>query len=248
MRPRVFVPEIVATSATVPVPADEARHLVRVLRASVGDEVAVFNGRGGEWLARIESAGRSGVVVRTLSTIASAPELATRLIVAQAVLKGDGMDDVVRDVVMLGAAAVQPVISARTALPRAALSRGGRIERWQRVALASAKQCGRAVVPSIEAARSLDQFAVADTSQTKLVFVEPSTIDALPIALVDWRRLPGPSGATVAIGPEGGWSPEEMDLLVAAGFQPCSLGRQTLRAERAAIVALAMLRCVWESD
>lgn len=245
MRPRVFVPEIVATSPTVPVPVDEARHLVRVLRASVGDEISVFDGRGGEWLARIESTGRSGVVVRTLATIASAPELATRLIVGQAVLKGDSMDDVVRDVVMLGAAAVQPLVSAHTSIPGAALSRGGRIERWQRVALASAKQCGRAVVPSIDAARSLDRFAAADTSETKLVFVEPSTINRATVAPTDWRRLPRPSSATMAIGPEGGWSPEEIEQMLAAGFLPCSLGGVTLRAERAAIVALAMLRCAW---
>lgn len=246
MRPRVYVSEPFVTPSLIRLPDEEARHVSRVLRAAAGDEVSVFDGRGGEWIARIETIGRSGVFVRTGAATTPAPEMSTRLVVGQALLKGDSMDDVVRDAVMLGAAEIQPIVSARIDVPSAALSRGGRIERWQRVALASAKQCGRAVVPTIESVQSMDRFVTAAAGETKLLFVEPSMLEGTAVPLADASRLPAPAQATVAIGPEGGWSREEIESARAAGFLLCSLGGLTLRAERAAVVALSMLRFVWQ--
>src|SRR3977135_1668085 len=138
-----------AGDETVTLPREEAEHLVRVLRLGVGDTVAVFDGRGRDFLARVASAVRRDVRVQLLSRIEPAAESGVGLTLAQAVLKGDTMDEVIRDAVMLGVAAVQPIVTKRTESTVAALMKGARLERWRRVALASVKQSSRAALPDL---------------------------------------------------------------------------------------------------
>ena len=128
-------------------PKDEAEHLTRVLRLGSGDTVAIFDGRGHEFLAKVLAAEARDVRVQLLSRVEPATEATVPLTLVQAVLKGDKMDDVVRDAVMLGVFAIQPLITTRTEVTVAALVRGGRVDRWRRVAIASVKQSRRAVVP-----------------------------------------------------------------------------------------------------
>src|SRR4029077_4886185 len=135
---------------------DEAEHLTRVLRLGVGDSVAVFDGRGGEFMARVVSAIGRDVRVQIVSRLEPAAEAGVALTLAQAVLKGEKMDDVIRDAVMLGVAAVQPIVTKRSETTVAALMKGARVERWRRVALASVKQSRRAVVPEIRMPLTLD--------------------------------------------------------------------------------------------
>ena len=106
---------------TVLLPKDEAEHLVRVLRLGPGDTVAVFDGRGLEFLAKVVTADRRDVRVQVLSRVEPAAEAAVPLTLVQAVLKGDKMDDIVRDAVMLGVAAIQPIVTTRTEVTVAAL-------------------------------------------------------------------------------------------------------------------------------
>jgi len=121
--PRFFAPAFDPGDDTVDLPRDEAEHLTRVLRLGVGDTVAVFNGRGQEFLARIVSAARRDARVQLVSRVEPAPEAPTPLTLVQAVLKGDKMDDVVRDAVMLGVAAIQPIVTKRAEFTVAALMR-----------------------------------------------------------------------------------------------------------------------------
>src|SRR5687768_8682609 len=117
----------------VTLPRDEAEHLTRVLRIGVGDTVSVFDGRGHEFLARVVGADRRDVRVQLLSRVEPPAESAVHLTLAQAVLKGDKMDDVVRDAVMLGVAAIQPIVTRRSEATVAALMRGARLDRWRRI-------------------------------------------------------------------------------------------------------------------
>ena len=111
---RFFAPSLDSGDETVLLPREEAEHLTRVLRLGVGDTVSVFDGRGREFLARVASAQRRDVRVQLLSRTEPAAEPLVALTLVQAALKGDKMDDVVRDAVMLGAAAVQPIVTRRT--------------------------------------------------------------------------------------------------------------------------------------
>ena len=143
---RFFAPTLDLGDETVVLSKDEGEHLVRVLRLSVGDTVSVFDGRGHEFLARVATAVRRDVRLQLASRVEPAAEPAVPITLAQAVLKGDKMDEVVRDAVMLGVAAIQPIVSARSETTVAAITRGARIERWQRVALASVTpSCRRSV-------------------------------------------------------------------------------------------------------
>ena len=242
MVPRLYVPTLSPGARVLSLPADEADHLARVLRVKPGAVVRVFDGRGFECEAQVSAVGRHDVTVELGRPVTAAAECRVRVTLAQAVLKGDKIDGVIRDAVMMGVAAVQPLLTARTDVPPAAFTRGGRVERWRRIAISSAKQCGRAVVPEIYAPASLPACLEADRSDLRVLLVEPSAATPQPAA----RRLPqSAASAIVFIGPEGGWAAEEVGAAVTAGCETITLGVRTLRADAAPLVALSVLQYFW---
>src|SRR5438552_140886 len=148
----------------------------------VGDEVTVFDGRGHEFSARVVSVERRDVRVQLVSRVDPAVEPTVPLTLAQAVIKGDKMDDVIRDAVMLGVAAVQPLVTARTELTVAQLTTGNRLDRWRRVALASVKQSKRAVLPDVRRPLTLESFLQDPQTAMTLMLVEP---DAAAMGVVE---------------------------------------------------------------
>jgi 16S rRNA (uracil1498-N3)-methyltransferase len=241
MVPRLFVPSLDTRERRVALPENEADHLRRVLRVKAGDPVRLFDGRGHECAARVTSVDRSAVMVEIGQDVVAAPEWGVRVVLAQAVLKGDKIDDVIRDAVMMGVAAFQPLLTERTDVPAAAFTHGRRLERWRRIAVASAKQCGRAVVPAVHPPQSLRDCLEGTQAEARWMLVEPAAApgtSGLP-------RDAAPASALVLVGPEGGWTGEEVSLALAAGCRPVSLGPRTLRADAAAIVALGVLQHVW---
>lgn len=218
-------------------PADEAIHLTRVLRLNPGDDVAVFDGRGHEFRARVVNAARNKVTVELLEAIAPAPEGRVPITLVQAVLKGDKMDAVVRDATMMGVAAIEPVITERTIarVPRA------ENDRWTRVSIASAKQCRRAVVPAIGAARPFEQWLASSAHGLRLMLVEPAASTGETGSL---RLLENHAAGSLAliVGPEGGWTAEEKARAEQAGCLSVTLGGLTLRADAVAVAALAIAR------
>ncbi|MCX6552049.1 MAG: RsmE family RNA methyltransferase [Acidobacteria bacterium] len=243
MVPRLYAPALSLDSTAVAVPPEEAEHLFRVLRLRPGANVRVFNGRGLERQARVTSLDRHAGLLEITGDALAAPERRVRTTLAQAILKGDKIDDVIRDAVMLGVSEVQPLLTARTDVPPSAFTHGGRVERWRRVAIASAKQCGRAVVPAVHPPVTLAVCLEADRSNLRLLLAEPSAgetgrlADLPPGALV--------RSAMVAIGPEGGWTADEAAAAREAGCRVVTLGGLTLRADAAPLVALSVLGFVF---
>ena len=242
MRPRFYVPEVDERAERVDVPDDEAEHLVRVLRLGVGDEVDVFDGRGGMWRAAIVHANKKAAAIRPLERLTAAPELRVPVTLVISVLKGDKMDDVVRDAVMLGVAAIHPVVSERAETSMAALARSNRVARWQRIAVSSAKQCGRAVVPPVHHAMPFDWYWSEKAAATRVFCVEPSAAldDVFPV-----HRVARPNAAHLIVGPEGGWSVTEVASAHQSGAILMSLGARTLRADAVPLVALTALLTTW---
>ncbi len=229
----------------VSLPRDEAEHLTRVLRLAPGDAIAVFDGRGHEFLGTVAAAGRREVRVRLVSRVEPAAESLVSLTLVQSVLKTDEMDDVVRDAVMLGAAAVQPIVTRRTEITVAALRRSQRVERWQRVALASVKQSGRAVLPEVRLPLTLDTYLDDPPAALRLMLVEPSA--GMPTeSLSTLRGQPIPTDAALIVGPEGGWAPDECAAASARGVRLVTLGRRTLRADAVPVAAMSVLQFIWE--
>jgi 16S rRNA (uracil1498-N3)-methyltransferase len=244
MLPRFLAPGLGAAGDRVALPADEAHHLTRVLRLGSGDEVAVFDGRGREFRARVVAVARDHAELTLLEEVAPAAPPGIPLTLVQAVLKADGMDTVVRDATMLGVAAIVPVLSAHVAVPGRARLGGKGAERWRRVALASAKQCRRATLPRIPEPCALEAWLASPPAGLRLVLVEPSA-PVVSRSLREYFDQPAPSEVSLLVGPEGGWAASELEAASASGCVPISLGPLTLRAEAAAIVALSMCRVVF---
>jgi 16S rRNA (uracil1498-N3)-methyltransferase len=241
---RFFAPALDPGDETVLLPRDEGEHLTRVLRLGIGDTVAVFDGRGHEWIARIASVLRRDVRVQLVARADPAAEPQVAITVAQAVLKGDKMDDVIRDAVMLGVAAVQPIVTKRTETTVAGLLKGARLDRWRRVALASVKQSRRAVLPDIRLPLTIETLLEEPPSALRLMLVEPAaTGDVEPLSAI--QKLPPPADATLFIGPEGGWIDAEWTAAREHGIHLVTLGRRTLRADAIPVAAISVLQFLW---
>jgi 16S rRNA (uracil1498-N3)-methyltransferase len=244
---RFFAPTLDPSEATVKLPREETEHLARVLRLSPGDNVAVFDGRGREFIARVVSAAGREARVQLLSATqaqaAAEPVVAVTLV--QAVLKADKMDDIVRDAVMLGVSAIQPIVTTRAETTVGALLRGARPERWRRVALASVKQSGRAVLPEIRTPLAFDDWLGEPRPAITLMLVEPRASVAAE-SLSFMRDEPTPAAAAIVVGPEGGWTEAESSAGRACGIRLVTLGQRTLRADAVPVAVLSVLQFLWK--
>jgi 16S rRNA (uracil1498-N3)-methyltransferase len=242
--PRFLVPGLDAGAREASLPREEAHHLSRVMRMQVGDQVAVFDGRGLVFLASVASIGRERATVTLLAPITPRPAPALSLTLVQAVLKAAFMDEVVRDCTMVGVDVVQPVVSERTAVKLSTLERAA--DRWRRVALSSTKQCGRSRLPEIREVEAFEEWIGSGPLTGALVLLEPSAVVPGTMSVRDVAESRVGGAATLLVGPEGGWTPAERDRAIAAGCRPLSLGRLTLRADAVPLVAASMLLALSE--
>lgn len=224
---------------TVRLAADEARHLRDVLRLKTGDEVYVFDGAGREFRCSVGNTTRNSVQLRIDSEVEPAkPESQLQLNLCVALLKGEKFDLVVQKATELGVSKIVPLITRYADIHlRDETDAAKRVARWQRIALESAKQSGRALVPEVTSPVSFDKI-LAGTKVTEvcLMFSERGGGGLSEI------RHSTPEAITALVGSEGGWSDEEIELARAAGFQVVTLGGRILRAETAAITVTALLQ------
>ena len=243
MIPRFLVPDLDARRSDATLPAEEAHHLSRVMRLGIGDTVAVFDGRGLEFLGRVASIGRETAVVTLLDPVPPRPAPPVALTVVQSVLKGEAMEAVVRDCTMVGVEVIQPVVSERTTVKGSVLEVAG--DRWRRIALASTKQCGRSRLPEVRDVVSFAEWLQQPPPGDTYVLLEPSAASEGTRAVRQLTR-PSSGAATLVVGPEGGWTPGERDRALDAGCEPVSLGRLTLRADAVPLVAAALVLALWD--
>jgi 16S rRNA (uracil1498-N3)-methyltransferase len=237
---RFYAPDLDPSRDEVVLSPEESHHLVRVLRLVRGDEAAVFDGRGHEFAGRVARADRHAAAITILDALAPSPEPAVAIVLAQAVLKGDKMDGVVRDATMAGVSRIDPLLTERTLVKVSTLARGHAQERWQRVAVSSAKQCRRSRLPEIDLARPFREWLDGPFEGRRLLLVEPQAgVSAL--TLRDALRDSQPSAVCCIVGPEGGWTEEEREAAAAAGCPIVTLGPMTLRADAAGLVAVSIV-------
>jgi 16S rRNA (uracil1498-N3)-methyltransferase len=220
-------------------PEDSAHHAVHVLRLRPGDEVTLFNGRGGEFAGRIAAMDRLRVTVDVLEHRRLERESPLAVTLVQGVSSSDKMDFTVQKATELGVAALQPVLAARSpgrlGGERAELKRA----HWRRVAIAACEQCGRNRVPEVLPVLPLAQYCRAPAGGGARLLLSPLAELALRAAAA---RLEG--DAALAAGPEAGFGADEEAMLVEAGFVPVRLGPRVLRTETAALAALAALNAL----
>jgi 16S rRNA (uracil1498-N3)-methyltransferase len=223
--------------------AEEARHLVDVLRLGRGDEVFVFDGEGREYRCRVAEAGRAQALLEVCEEVEAArPASPLRLTLCVALLKGEKFDLVVQKATELGVARLVPVVT-KFADVRVKEGADGvrRLARWKRIALEAAKQSGRASLPELLGPTpfaSVVRGEAIEASQCRLFFSERGgrgLVEALSECPGELKRV------AALVGPEGGWAEEELEAARVGGWNVITLGGRVLRAETAAIVATALL-------
>jgi len=236
MVPRFYLDAPLRAGGVCTLPEDSAHHAVHVLRLREGEEVALFNGRGGEFASRIASIQRLTISIDVLEHRSIERESPLRVTLVQGVSAGEKMDSTVRKAVELGVAEVQPVIAARSvARPKGERAENRRAH-WRKVVIAACEQCGRNRVPEVHPLLPTMDF-------------RPAT-DALAILLAPRAKLKFSHAArqaqkfVLAAGPEAGFTADEEAALAEAGFVPATLGPRVLRTETAAVAALAALNAL----
>jgi 16S rRNA (uracil1498-N3)-methyltransferase len=222
--PRLFVETPLGGGAHVALDAAQANYLGNVLRLKAGDEVLLFDGVSGEWLASIAEVGKKRMTL-TVAEQTRPPETIPDLWLAFAPVKRAPVEWLVEKATELGVARLVPVVTARTVVERL------RLDRLQSIAIEAAEQCGRTVLPELAEPVALDAFL--KLNDRSLYFADETGGEPAATAFT-----PGP--ATILVGPEGGFTPEERAAIRATpNTKAISLGPRVLRAETAALAAVA---------
>ncbi len=219
-------------------PENTARHIAQVLRLRVNDEVTLFAGDGMEYRAKILDVSKKQLSLEITTAIANSLESNIRIHLIQAVSKGDRMDWVIQKAVELGVTSIQPVTSSRTHVNLSVERFEKKRLHWQAVAIAACEQCGRNVVPEVRPVAALFDVAQgyrAHSSMQKILLSPQSN--------AKYRHDKSTADDfLLAIGPEGGFSDQEEQQLIALGFESYRLGPRILRTETAAITAISILQ------
>lgn len=215
--------------------ASASHHLARVLRASVGEELILFNGMGGEYVAIITDINKKSVTVELKQFIASDVESPVQLYLAQGIARGEKMDFIMQKAVELGVNKIFPLITERCNVRLDAEREAKRLQHWQSIVISACEQSGRNSIPEIIPPQSLSVWFPSVEADARFV-LSPHVNDKLSFQATC-------QSAVLLIGPEGGLSDNEVELAKTHHFQAIQLGPRILRTETATIAALAVLQC-----
>jgi 16S rRNA (uracil1498-N3)-methyltransferase len=236
--PRFYLDQPLASGARFGLPPGPARHAARALRLGEGDPITLFNGRGGEYAARIERIHRDDVAVSVGAFADVERESRLQVVLAQGISSGERMDYTLQKAVELGIAAIQPIAAKRSVVKLSGERSDRRVAHWQAVVASACEQCGRNQVPHVAAPLPLAQW-LGTPRGGRLLFLSPTAEARL-------ADLPAPEHADCLVaGPEGGFETDEIAALAAAGAIGVRLGPRVLRTETAALAALAAMQTLW---
>ena len=221
----------------IALPSREAHYLSHVLRLKPGEQVIVFNGRGAERRAVVKSLAKRRPELTLTEQLVPLAEPEFELTLVQALVKSDAMDLIVQKAVELG---VRNIVALRTDFSVIKLDReraARRIAHWHKIAQSACEQSGRHRPPEISIAASLREAVLPGAARR--IVLQPDA----PAALRDLE--PRPASVCVLVGPEGGFSPADLEQIDAGGFHAVGFGPRVLRADTAAIVACAAIQLLW---
>ena len=233
--PRFHVDAALRAGGSSLLPDTAAHHAVHVLRLRAGDEVTLFNGRGGEFAGRIAAIERLRISIDVLQHRAVERESPLRVTLVQAVSAGEKMDSTVRKAVELGVAAIQPVLATRSVARPKGERAEVRREHWQKVVIAACEQCGRNQIPQVGPLVPVADYRAE--AGVKILLSPHSELALSKVALEGEQFI-------VAAGPEAGFTAEEEAGLANQGFTPVKIGARVLRTETAALAAVAAINAL----
>ena len=232
---RIYTQQALVTEGIFELEGSAGHYLTRVLRLSVGDLVTLFNGDGSDYAAEICEIERQKVMLRVTDSQLPGNESPLRITLVQAIARGERMDYSLQKATELGVFCIQPVISARVEVRLDEKRQLKRLAHWQGVVVSACEQSGRALVPEVKTPISLAEWSVQVEQSPRMV------LDPLSTQKVSSTRIQS-DALSLLVGPEGGFSKEEMNALETAGVLAISLGRRILRTESAGPAAIAVLQ------
>ncbi len=240
---RAYCPPGTPAGGVITLSPEESHHLVAVNRARAGQEVIAFDGEGNDWTCTLAEAHKTHAVLSVRET-RRAPPLRCEITLAQALPKGGGMDAIVRKATEIGASCIIPLESERTQVHLAGERSEKKGTKWQVAALEAAKQCGNPWLPRIAPVQQATALITAAADyDLKLISCLLPGANSFKRVLGDYLNTHNtpPRRVLWLIGPEGDFSPAEVELALNNGFTPVTLGPLVLRCETAAVYALSVL-------
>ncbi len=236
---RFYIPHPHIENGLLRIEGEEVKHIRKVLRLKAGDEILVFDGLGKEYEGTIIKEGRLSVLVKIQRMLSPKGDSPLEVTLAQSLLKGEKMDTLIQKATELGVKEIIPFFSSRS-IPLLEKSRRlKRHHRWEKIAIEASKQCGRGVVPKVELLKDYpDMLRTASTDFLRLILWEKEGINLREVleGLKEKKKI------FFVIGPEGGFSQDEVGKAMRAGFVAVTLGRRILRAETASLCLLSILQ------
>lgn len=236
---RLFVSEPLSPSDEYRLPDEQGHYLSRVLRLKQGDRILLFDGSGYEYPAIVTEVARKKVVLKIGSAVSRDTDSALKIRLIQGISRGERMDFVVQKATELGVDRISPVLTEFSVVKLSADRAARRLLHWQKIAQSACEQCGRNLIPVIDPPGSLHEFLRHDTAAKCRLLLQPSATRSLH------EVEPPTADVDLLIGPEGGFSAIENEMLAHAGFESVLLGPRVLRTETAALAALTLLQANW---
>lgn len=234
--PRIYEPGPLSSHALLDLSEDGANHIGRVLRMQAGQELVLFDGRGGQYPATIQAVGKKQVQVQLAELDPVEVESPLAIHFGQVISRGDKMEFTIQKSVELGVTVITPLFSERCGVKLNGERLDKKLEQWQKIAISACEQCGRNRIPEIRPAMELAAWLAEPTEELKL--------NLHPRAPYSINTLPEPShGIRLLIGPEGGLSAAEIEQAREHGFADMLLGPRVLRTETAGLTAITALQC-----
>jgi 16S rRNA (uracil1498-N3)-methyltransferase len=238
--PRFYCPPPLNADTRFELPQAAAHHASRVLRLRVNDEVRIFDGAGNEFHGQISEIEGKRVVLGKLQNCTVNSESPLNVVLAQALSSNEKMDWVIQKATELGVTEIQPVQTRRSMTKLAGERAEKRTQHWHGIIIAACEQCGRNMLPKVHAPLEFGTWITALGNAPGSKFI------LLPEAAATLRDQPEPQGkTTLLIGPEGGFSADEIQAARQTGFVAVRLGARVLRTETAAVAGIAALQTLW---
>lgn len=232
--PRFHLDQPISVGALLPLPTDIAHHAVRVLRLGPDTPVTLFNGRGGSYQATLQIQGKQAAALVSAFDPGEV-ELAGELTLVQGIAAGDKMDWIIEKAVELGATAIIPIAAQRSVLKLSGERLHKRVEHWRRITRAACEQCGRNRLPHVAPPCSLADWLKTPGDEALRLLCHPDAATALQPTLA----AAAPRHLQLLVGPEGGWTDEELELARRHGVSAVRHGPRILRTETAGLALIA---------
>ena len=234
---RIYVNQSLQENASVSFSGELFHYLVHVLRLSKGDKLFLFNGSEHEYEACIQEIGKTKVTLSILAQTKVNKESPIQIHIAQAIPKGQKLDDLISKMTELGITSLQPILSKRTIMQKVSENK---LKRWESIARHASEQCGRTKVPQVYTPLSLEVFLKQAFVGEKILFYELETAQSFQDILQNTNA----KTYTLLMGPEGGFTQEEVALALQNQWHVASLGKRILRTETVAPCVSAILQYV----